>query len=106
MMSISELKTLSKEEFLKLPEATEELYNALHNAKEGFIHVRRERDGLIYKGHTWAFGEGISCRMDMIDHWWCTSVVQKINWKEGYFDTLNSRYYFDFIEDKNEKEKE
>lgn len=104
-MSIRELKLMPKEEFLKLPEATEELYNALQNSKEGFIYVVRERDQSPHKGHTYAFGEGVSCRMDMIDHWWCTSVIQKINWEEGYFDTLNSRYKFDFIEDKkNEKE--
>lgn len=103
-MSIRELKQMPKEEFLKLNGLTEQIYEDLHKAKEGFIHVRRERDGLTYKGHTWAFGEGVSCRMDMIDHWWCTSVVQKINWEEGYFDTLNSRYYFEFTEDKKENE--
>lgn len=107
MISVRELKQMPKEVFLALPEATEQLYNDLHNAKEGFIYVERERDGLKRKGHTWAFGEGVSCRMDTIDYWWCTSVVQKINWKEGYFDTLNSRYKFKFIEDeKNEENKE
>lgn len=103
-MSISELKALSKEEFLKLPEATEELYIALQNSKEGFIKVVRERDQMPQKGYTLAFGEGLSCKMSMPSYWWMTSVIQKINWEEGYFDTLNSRYKFEFTENKKNEE--
>lgn len=33
-----------------------------------------------------------------------TSTIQKINWEEKYFDTLNSRYYFDFIPYENEEQ--
>lgn len=103
-MSIRELKLMPKEEFLKLSGMTEEIYEALHKAKEGFIHVVRERDKMPQKGYTYAFGEGISCRMDNLSTWWCTSVIQKINWEEGYFDTLNSRYYFEFKESKKNEE--
>ena len=104
-MSIRELKLMPKEEFLKLSGANETIYDALQNSKEGFITVERERDGLVEKGYTYAFGEGISCRMDNLSTWWCTSVVQKINWEEGYFDTLNSRYKFKFTEKGVENEK-
>lgn len=103
-MSIRELKLMPKEEFLKLSGMTEQIYEDLHKAKEGFIIVMRERDGVRQKGYTCAFGEGISCRIDNLSTCWITSVVQKINWEEGYFDTLNSRYKFEFIEKKKENE--
>ena len=106
MISIRELKQMPKEEFLKLDGLTEQIYEDLHKAKEGFITVTRERDGVHQKGYTYAFGEGISCRIDNLSTWWITSVVQKINWEEGYFDTLNSRYHFKFIEDKKKEENE
>ena len=106
MISIRELKQFPKEEFLKLTSCNEDLYNALQNSKEGFITVTRESDGRVEQGHTWAFGEGISCRMDNTSTWWCTSVIKKINWEEGYFDTLNSRYRFKFIEDKKKEKNE
>ena len=49
-------------------------------------------------GHTDAFGEGISCYMCTMSRWYQTSTIRHINWEEGYFDTLNSRYYFKFKE--------
>ena len=51
-----------------------------------------------------SFGEGISVRMDNIDRWYYTSIIKYINWKEGYFDTLNSRYYFTFKESKENEQ--
>ena len=54
-MSIRELKQMPKEEFLKLSGMTEQIYKDLHKAKEGFIIVERERDGVKQKGHTYAF---------------------------------------------------
>ena len=107
MMSIRELKEMSKEDFLQLPESTEQLYEDLHKAKEGFIIVTRERDGVHQKGYTNAFGEGISCRIDGFSSWWLTTPIREINWEKGYFDTQNSRYKFEFIERKiNEENKE
>ena len=41
MNQINKLKKLSKEEFLKLPDASEELYNNLHKSKSGFININR-----------------------------------------------------------------
>ena len=50
------------------------------------------------KEDTDAFGEGLSCYLYTTDRWFTTSVIRHINWEEGYFDTLNSRYYFKFEE--------
>ena len=102
-MTRTELKKLSKEEFMKLPGATEDLYIAVQNAKSGYIEVTHATQKHFHKGYTEAFGEGISCYMSTIRDWYTTSVIKHINWREGYFDTLNSRYYFKFKEDDFEK---
>lgn len=101
-MTIKKLKSLTKEEFLKYPDATESIYIALQNAKEGWIEIWKEDKSVWAQGHTEAFGEGISCYMCTMDRWYTTSVIRHINWEEGYFDTLNSRYYFNFKESNNE----
>lgn len=105
-MQIKELKKLSKEEFLKLEGATEELYNALQSSKEGNIKIWKEDDPSFTPqfGFTYAFGEGISVNMSNFKYWYRTSVIQNINWEEGYFDTLNSRYNFTFEEYDAERE--
>ena len=41
-MTIKELKQLSKEKFLKHPDATESMYLALQNSKEGWIEIWKE----------------------------------------------------------------
>lgn len=97
-MTIKELKSLTKEEFLKYPDATEDIYNALQNSKEGWIEIWKEDKSIHRSGHTDAFGEEISCYLYRISSWYHTSIIQKINWEDRYFDTLNSRYYFNFKE--------
>ena len=89
---------MTKEEFLKYPDATESIYSALQNSKEGWIEIWKEDKSVWAQGHTDAFGEGISCYMSTISRWYTTSVIKNINWEEEYFDTLNSRYYFKFKE--------
>ena len=89
---------MTKEDFLKYPDATESIYLALQNSKEGQIEIWKEDKSVHEQGHTDAFGEGISCYLYTIDRWYTTSVIRKINWDEGYFDTMNSRYYFNFKE--------
>lgn len=102
-MTIKKLKSLTKEEFLKYPDATESIYIALQDAKEGWIEIWKEDKSVWKQGHTDAFGEGISCYMYTTNKWYTTSVIRHINWEEGYFDTLNSRYYFNFKESDNEQ---
>lgn len=97
-MSITDLKKLSKEEFLALPNMTEELYTALHKSKQGWISISRETDGKGDEGYTDAFGEGLSCHVSNPHRWYYTSVIQKIDWDNKVFTTLNSRYKFNFIE--------
>ena len=104
MNQINKLKKLSKEEFLKLPGASEELYNNLHKSKSGFININRiTGDSYSIKGYTEAFGEGIALFVENPSRWWQTSNITHINWEEGWFDTLNSRYNFTFKERYNEK---
>lgn len=98
-MGIKKLKQMSKEEFMQQNGATEELYDILQNSKEGYIEIWKEDGSVVKHGYTQAFGEGISVRMDNIKEWYITSVIKYINWDKGYFDTLNSRYYFKFKED-------
>lgn len=101
--NMNNLKKLSKEEFLKLQGATEELYNNLHKSKSGFIKIHRiTRDPYSISGHTEAFGEEVALHVSNNSEWWTTSNITYINWEEGWFDTLNSRYNFTFEEDKNE----
>lgn len=102
-MTIQELKKLSKEEFLKLEGATEELYQSLQNAKSGYIEIRKENSGAGDRGYTQAFGEGISLRIDNLSTWYMTSIIQKIDWENNYFTTLNSKYYFKFTEDEKKE---
>ena len=102
--SIERIKKLSKEEFMALPGANEELYDNLHKAKSGTIYIEHADTGEKYYGHTNAFGEGLSVFLSNPNEWYRTSVIREINWKEEYFDTMNSRYYFKFIEDKYAEE--
>lgn len=102
-MGIKKFKQMSKEEFMQQNGATEEIYEALHNSKEGYIEIWKEDESVREHGYTHAFGEGLSVRMDNISRWYITSVIKYINWDKGYFDTLNSRYYFKFKEDDFEK---
>jgi len=95
-MTIKELKRIPKEKFLSINGMTEEIYNALQNSKEGWISISRVGDGAGEKGMTSAFGEGISCRIDNLDRWYITSVIQSINWENHTFKTLNSTYNFEF----------
>lgn len=100
---MNNLKKLSKEEFLKLQGATEELYNNFHKSKSGFIKIHRiTGDPYSISGHTEAFGEGVSLHVLNNSEGCTTSNITYINWEEGWFDTLNSRYNFTFEEDKNE----
>lgn len=101
-MTIKELKQLSKEEFMKQPGAFEELYENLQNSKEGWIEIWKDDKSVIKHGQTDAFGEGLSCYMTTMQTWYRTSIIQKINWEEGYFTTLNSKYNFKFKEFTNE----
>ena len=103
-MTIRKLKQMTKENFLKYPDATESIYLALQNSKEGQIEIWKEDKSVHEQGHTDAFGEGISCYLYTIDKWYITSVIRKINWDEKYFDTMNSRYYFNFKEYDSEGE--
>jgi hypothetical protein len=96
-MGIKRFKQMSKEEFMQQNGATEELYSALQNSQEGYIRIWKEDKSVEEHGYTEAFGEGISVRLDNMQRWYITSIIQKINWEEKYFDTLNSRYYFEFI---------
>lgn len=95
-MTIKELKEMSKEKFLSLNGMSEELYNALQNSKEGWIKISRIGDGNGESGYTHAFGEGLSCRIDNVDRWYITSVIQSIDWKNHTFKTLNSVYNFEY----------
>lgn len=97
---------MTKEEFLKYPDATEWLYNCLQKSKEGHIRIRKDDDSIQEHGFTDAFGEGISLYLSNPSRWYQTSTIKQINWKEGYFDTKNSRYYFDFKEFKHDSERE
>lgn len=107
MKTISELKAMSKEEFLTLPNMTEEIYNALQNSKEGWISISRVSDRAGDHGYTWAFGEGISCHISNPSTWYTTSIIQSIDWENKTFKTLNSVYNFEFKDIETlEKEKE
>lgn len=100
---MNRLKQLSKEEFLQLQGATEELYENLQKGKSGFIKIRRMTgDPYSIGGYTDLFAEGFSLHVENSSEWWNTSNVTYINWDKGWFDTLNSRYNFIFEEDKDE----
>lgn len=67
---------------------------------EGYL-----REGQSEWGRTKLFVEGASCYIDQNDRWYRTSVIQKINWENNTFETLNSTYKFKLIEDKKDVSK-
>lgn len=102
-MDVKTLKELSKEEFLKLTGATEELYEELQNSLEGEITITKisDNDGYLRKGqshwgYTYAFAEGLSLRLYGNYCNYYTSNIQKIDWENNEFTTLNSKYKFNF----------
>ena len=93
--NMNRLKQLSKEEFLQLQGATEELYESVQKGKSGFIRINRTTgDPYSIGGYTKLFAEGLSLHVSNDSEWWSTSNVTYINLDEGWFDTLNSRYNF------------
>lgn len=117
-MTISELKKLSKSEFIDYVKKTyseseqsligdlDFIYDRLQNAKSGFIKVTHRDTKAFHKGHTDAFVEGLSVQMNTLSSWFHTSIIQEINWAEKWFRTLNSIYDFEFIEDEVENKSE
>jgi len=95
-MTFSDLRKMTKQEFLSLSGMTEEIYNSLQNSKQGWIKISRIGDGKGDSGYTYAFGEGISCKISNPESWYITSVIQSIDWENHTFKTLNSTYNFEF----------
>jgi hypothetical protein len=100
---INAARTKSLEEFLKsYPTLNETLYEAVRKSKQGYISITKISDNIgsflqkgdTYGGMTKAFGEGISCYISNLDDWYCTSIIQHINWENNTFTTLNSEYRF------------
>ena len=95
-------KLMSSEDFHrvhKLSPEQEWIYDKLisaHTGKIGIKQVSGNKVGFTMSGVTATFNEGISLFIDNKYEYYYTSVIQKINWDEGYFDTLNSRYEFTF----------
>jgi len=105
VQKLLEERELSKEDFLKKYDNNEELYNIIHNSKVGNIEITKISDNPGYlsvndtvSGFTAGFGEGMSCFIDCISSYYYTSTVQKIDWENKIFYTLNSKYSFKFNE--------
>ena len=105
-MTPKQIKELSKEDFMKLDGASEQLYNNLQKAKSGFIRVEKVSKnkgaiatGDVYEGHTDTFGEGVSLIIGDRFYTFKSSVVVKINKTKNTFKTLNSTYKYQFQED-------
>ena len=105
-MTPKQIKELSKEDFMKLDGASEQLYNNLQKAKSGFIRVEKISKnkgaiatGDVYEGHTDTFGEGVSLIIGDRFYTFKSSVIVKINKAKNTFKTLNSTYKYQFKED-------
>ena len=105
-MTPKQIKELSKEDFMKLDGASEQLYNNLQKAKSGFIRVEKISKnkgaistGDVYEGHTDTFGEGVSLIIGDRFYTFKSSVIVKINKAKNTFKTLNSTYKYQFQED-------
>ena len=106
MMTPKQIKELSKEDFMKLDGASEQLYNNLQKAKSGFIRVEKISKnkgaiatGDVYEGHTDTFGEGVSLIIGDRFYTFKSSVIVKINKTKSTFKTINSTYKYQFQED-------
>ena len=105
-MTPKQIKELSKEDFMKLDGASEQLYNNLQKAKSGFIRVEKISKnkgaiatGDVYEGHTDTFGEGVSLIIGDRFYTFKSSVIVKINKTKSTFKTINSTYKYQFKED-------
>ena len=105
-MTPKQIKELSKEDFMKLDGASEQLYNNLQKAKSGFIRVEKISKnkgaiatGDVYEGHTDTFGEGVSLIIGDRFYTFKSSVIVKINKTKSTFKTINSTYKYQFQED-------
>ena len=92
------LKAMSLEEFAAQSglQDAEKVYNAIQNAQQGHIKITKDGTREVHWGFTPGFCEGIGCYISNTTRWYLTSVIQKINWDEKYFITLNSKYWFEF----------
>lgn len=80
------------------------LLDAIRNAKEGYMRIRRfiPVPDEPKEGWTYAFCEGLPLHLDTPDQWYSTPNVLCINWETREFATQNSVYSFEFIEDIDE----
>lgn len=81
----------------------------IRNSKVGKIKIKKisENPGYLNKnnwfsGITANFGEGMGVYISDTTEWFTTSTIQKIDWENNRFETLNSTYEFQFEEISNE----
>lgn len=74
-----------------------------NNAKEGHISVTKIEGnestfklGTTHSGYTNNFIEGVGCYMENDSEYFHTSIITSIDWKNNTFNTLNSKYKFEF----------
>lgn len=76
------------------------------NAKSGNITIEQiegTQKGRKEYGYTDYFIEGASLYLRTFSHWYRTSTIQKIDWDNKIFETLNSTYKFEFNESTSSK---
>lgn len=87
----------------------EYLEKELETAKEGLISIKKIKGennerfliGHEVYGYTNSFKEGLRCFITLPNHWFMTSMIQKIRWEDKEFDTIYSTYKFKFKENEN-----
>lgn len=103
-LSDSKIKLLLNIRFRKYGEEDPSV-ELVRKSKVGKIQIRKisENPGYLNKndwfsGITANFGEGMGVYISDTTEWFTTSTIQKIDWENNRFDTLNSTYEFQFEE--------
>lgn len=110
--SLEKLKahTYTQQEFVDKLKSSAKTYDLYKHSKVGRIKITKVSDNAGYlgknesrEGWVFAFGEGLGCLVESGARWFHTSVVEKIDWENNTFDTMNSTYAFEFKEEDPEK---
>lgn len=95
------LHNYNQQEFVNKTGTSAKVYDDYKHSKLGYMTLKKISDnpGYLNSGQTetgwcFAFGEGLSCRIDDCNHYFYTSVVESIDWNNKTFKTKNSTYAF------------
>ena len=100
---IKKMKELPLEELKSLvgdAAMAEQIFESFLEAKEGYMRIQKLFPNMDEpkQGWTYCFAAGLPLHLDSMSYWYSTSNIKSIDWDSRVFETLNSKYSFEFLQ--------